>query len=98
MPIDAKHEELRSLRIERSQPPPDGGPPAWARRYIVIGIAIVVVLSVAAGAYRLFAGDGPEVQVTRGTAGNADLPGTVLTASGYNLPHHQNHLNLKVTG
>ena len=73
MPIDAKHEELRSLRIERSQPPTEGGPPAWARRYIVIGIAIVVVLSAAAGAYRLFAGDAPEVQVTRATFERIDV-------------------------
>ena len=98
MPIDAKHEELRSLRIERSQPPTEGGPPAWARRYIVIGIAIVVVLSAAAGAYRLFAGDAPEVQVTRATAESADLPGTVLTASGYIVPHHKINVNSKVTG
>ena len=98
MPIDAKHEELRSLRIERSQPPADGGPPAWARRYIVIGIAIVVILSAAAGAYRLFAGDAPEVQVTRATAESADLPGTVLTASGYIVPHHKINVNSKVTG
>src|SRR5205085_9510804 len=96
--IDAKREELRSLRIERSQPPTEGGPPAWARRYIVIGIAIVVVLSAAAGAYRLFAGDAPEVQVTRATAESADLPGTVLTASGYIVPHHKINVNSKVTG
>ena len=98
MPIDAKHEELRSLRIERSQPPPDGETPAWARRYIVIGIAIVVVLSLAVGAYRLFAGDAPEVQVTRAVAESADLPGTVLTASGYIVPHHKINVNSKVTG
>ena len=43
MAIDAKHEDLQSLRIDRSQRGDSGGePPAWARRYILIGIAVVV--------------------------------------------------------
>ena len=45
MAIDTKHEDLQSLRIDRSQRGDTSGePPAWARRYIVIGIAVVVLL------------------------------------------------------
>jgi hypothetical protein len=46
MPIDAKHEDLQSLRIDRSaRSASTGEPPRWARRYIVIGIVVVAVLS-----------------------------------------------------
>jgi len=46
MPIDAKHEDLQSLRIDRTDRGMNNGePPAWARRYIVIGVAIVAVLT-----------------------------------------------------
>ena len=45
MAIDTKHEDLQSLRIDRSQRGDSGGePPAWARRYILVGIAVVVLL------------------------------------------------------
>ena len=43
MPIDAKHEDLQSLRIDRSAHA--GEPSNWARRYIVGGIAVVVLVS-----------------------------------------------------
>jgi HlyD family secretion protein len=98
MPIDAKHEELRSLRIERSQPGTPGEPPAWARRYILIGVAVVVILGLAAISYRMLAADAPEVEVARAVAESADAPGTVLTASGYIVAHHKINVNSKVTG
>jgi HlyD family secretion protein len=98
MPIDAKHEELRGLRIDRSEPDPGGEPPLWAKRYILIGIAIVVLLSLTAGVYRMLAGDTPEVEITRAIAETANMPGTVLTASGYIVPHHKINVNSKVTG
>ncbi len=42
MAIDTKHEDLQSLRIDRShRNDSQGEPPTWARRYIVIGIAVV---------------------------------------------------------
>ena len=45
MAIDTKHEDLQSLRIDRTQRGDNGGePPAWARRYILGGIAVVVLL------------------------------------------------------
>ena len=70
MPIDAKHEDLQSLRIDRSAS--GGEPPTWARRYIVAGITIIALLSIAALAYRVLAPDVPEVQVTRAAAQSDD--------------------------
>src|ERR1700728_2538226 len=99
MPIDAKHEDLQSLRIDRSERGSSNGePPAWARRYIVIGIAVVAVLSVSALAYRLLSRDVPEVEVTRASAENSDVGGTVLSATGYIVAHHTINVNSKVTG
>ena len=98
MPIDAKHEDLQSLRIDRTARRGRGEPPAWARRYILVGIALLVVLGVVATAYRLFARDAPEVEVVRASAENSDVGGIVLSASGYIVAHHKINLNTKVTG
>jgi HlyD family secretion protein len=97
MPIDAKHEELQGLRIDRSSPG-EGEPPAWARRYILGGIALVVLLGIAATAYRLLAADTPEVEVARASGESVEVPGSVLTASGYIVAHHKINVNSKVTG
>jgi len=97
MPIDTKHADLQGLRIDRSAP--SGEPAPWARRYIIIGISAVAVLSVGALAYRLLAPHIPEVEVTRAQAENSgDAGGVVLTASGYIVPHHKINVNSKVTG
>jgi HlyD family secretion protein len=99
MPIDAKHEDLQSLRIDRSGRTADSGePPTWARRYIVVGIVIVLVLSLGALAYRMFSRDVPEVEVTRASAESSDVGGTVLAATGYIVAHHTINVNSKVTG
>jgi len=99
MPIDAKHEDLRGLRIDRSARSGNNGePPVWARRYILIGIALVVLLGVSAIAYRLFSHDSPEVEVVRATPQSSDVGGVVLSASGYIVAHHKINLNSKVTG
>ncbi len=99
MPIDAKHEDLQSLRIDRSERGASNGePPAWARRYIVIGIVAVTVLSLSVLAYRLLARDTPEVEVVRASAENSDIGGTVLSATGYIVAHHTINVNSKVTG
>lgn len=96
MPIDAKHADLRGLRIDRSAP---GEPSPWAKRTIVIGIAVVAVLSLAALAYRLLSSDAPEVEVVRAQAeSGGDAAGVVLTASGYIVAHHKINVNSKVTG
>jgi len=96
MPIDAKHEDLQSLRIDRSAH--GGEPPTWARRYIIGGIAVVALLSVVALAYRLLAPDVPEVQVTRAAAESSEVGGIVLSATGYIVAHHKINVNTKVTG
>jgi HlyD family secretion protein len=97
MPIDTKHADLQGLRIDRSAP--SGEPAPWAKRYIVIGIAIVALLSVATFAYRLLSPNVAEVEVTRAQAENStDVSGVVLTASGYIVAHHKINVNSKVTG
>jgi HlyD family secretion protein len=99
MPIDAKHEDLQSLRIDRTERGAGSGePPAWVRRYIVIGIVVVAVLSLSALAYRLLSRDVPEVEVVRASAENSDVGGTVLSATGYIVAHHTINVNSKVTG
>ncbi len=101
MAIDTKHEDLQSLRIDRSQRGDNSGePPTWARRYILGGIALVVILGLSALVYRAFSSDTPEVEVVRASAqttGN-DVGGTVLSATGYIVAHHTINVNSKVTG
>lgn len=97
MSLDTKHHDLQSLRIDRTERE-NGQGPTWARRYIVIGIAVVVVLSLSAAAYRLFAPTVPEVDVVRASAENSDVGGIVLTATGYIVAHHKINVNSKVTG
>jgi HlyD family secretion protein len=99
MPIDAKHHDLQGLRIDRSaRGSGEGEPPVWSRRYILIGIVIVALLSLSVLAYRLFARDTPEVEVTRAAAENSDTGGVVLSATGYIVAHHTINVNSKVTG
>jgi HlyD family secretion protein len=101
MAIDTKHEDLQSLRIDRSERGDHGGePPAWARRYILVGIAVVVLLGLITVAYRAFSSDIPEVEVVRASAqtSNTDVGGTVLSATGYIVAHHTINVNSKVTG
>ncbi len=101
MALDTKHQELQNLRIDRSQRGDNGGdPPAWARRYIIGGISLVLLLGLFTLAYRAFSSDTPEVEVVRASAettGN-DPGGTVLSATGYIVAHHTINLNSKVTG
>src|ERR1700722_282488 len=101
MPIDTKHEDLQSLRIDRSQRSDSGGePPAWARRYILGGIAVEELLGLIALTYRVFSSDAPEVEVVRppAAAGGNDAGGTVLSATGYIVAHPTINVNSKVTG
>jgi len=99
MPIDAKHEDLQSLRIDRSaRNGGEGEPSPWARRYILIGIGVLVLLGVVVTAYRLLSHDPLEVEVVRASAQSSDVGGVVLSASGYIVAHHKINLNSKVTG
>src|SRR6202022_4253062 len=96
---DSKHEDLRSLRIDHSLRDGGGGPPAWSRRFILGGIAVVALLGLAALAYRVLASETAEVEVARATAEGGDVAGsTVLSASGYIVAHHKISVNSKVTG
>src|SRR5438046_4548827 len=98
MPLDTKHHELQRLRIGRSAKSGEGEPAPWAKRYIIIGISIVVLLSLSALMYRLLAAEAPEVEVARAAAENSDLGGIVLSATGYIVAHHKINVNSKVTG
>ena len=97
MPIDTKHEDLQSLRIDRSARG-EGEPPVWARRTILIGVGLLMLLGLLAMAYRLLSHDAPEVEVVRASAPSSDAGGVVLSASGYIVAHHKINLNSKVTG
>ena len=98
-PADTRNEDLRSLRIDHSLRDGGGEPPAWSRRFILGGIAVVVLLGLVALAYRALASDAPEVEVARATAEGSDVAGsTVLSASGYVVAHHKISVNSKVTG
>src|SRR5579871_4627473 len=101
MGIDTKHDDLQRLRIDRSQRGNTPGEPSpWAKRYIVIGIAVVVVLGLVTVVYRAFSADTPEVEVVRASAATSgnDVGGTVLSATGYIVAHHTINVNSKVTG
>ena len=102
MSIDTKHEDLQSLRIDRSQRGDNGGePPLWAQRYILIGIAVVVLLGVVALTYRALSSSIPEVEVVRAaaqTTSNDAAGSIVLSATGYIVAHHKIEANSKVTG
>ena len=98
-PVDTKHDDLRSLRIDRSLRDGGGEPPAWSRRFILGGIAVVVLLGIVVLAYRMLASQTSEVEVARATAEGSDVAGsTVLSASGYIVAHHKISVNSKVTG
>ena len=100
MSIDTKHDDLQSLRIDRSQrEDSQGEPPKWASRYILGGIAVVVLLGLVALVYRLVSPSAAEVEVVRAaTEGGGDVGGVVLSAGGYIVAHHKINVNSKVTG
>jgi HlyD family secretion protein len=100
MPIDAKHADLQSLRIDRSAPDDGGGPSPWAKRIIVGGIAVVVLLGLSVLAYRLLSSSAVEVETARVTVESSSDPvsGVVLSATGYIVAHHKIEANSKVTG
>jgi HlyD family secretion protein len=101
MPIDTKHEHLQNLRIDRSHRSDsgEGQPPVWAKRYIVGGIAVVILLGIVTLAYRVLSPAAAEVQVVRAAAEGGNEAGSiVLSAGGYIVAHHKINVNSKVTG
>ena len=99
MSTDTKHKDLEGLRIDRSAVPVESDPSPWAKSIIFGGIAVIVLLGIAALIYR-FVGNTPEVEVVRAAAEGGDTPAdsVVLTATGYIVAHHQISVNSKVTG
>src|SRR5689334_7099823 len=99
MSVDTKHKDLEGLRIDRSALAESTGPAPWAKSIIIAGIAVVVLLGIAALAYRFLFASAPEVEVVRATAEGGNVAGSVvLTATGYIIPHHRIEANSKVTG
>ena len=100
MPIDTKHQELQGLRIDRTERGSEGAPSPWAKRTIIAGIAVVVLLGLSALLYRLFGSSAPEVEIARATVESSGDPtaGIVLSATGYIVAHHKINVNSKVTG
>src|SRR5215469_1784338 len=99
MSTDTKHKDLEGLRIDRSANEVTSGPSPWAKSIIFGGVAIIVLLGIAALVYR-FIGNTPEVEVVRAAAEGGDMPAgsVVLTATGYVVAHHTINVNSKVTG
>jgi HlyD family secretion protein len=99
MSVDTKHKDLEGLRIDRSAMAESAGPSPWAKMYILGGVAIFVVLGIAALAYRFLGGSTPTTETVRATAEGGNISGSVvLTATGYVIPHHKINVNSKVTG
>ncbi|HKV78079.1 MAG TPA: hypothetical protein VJP02_08075, partial [Candidatus Sulfotelmatobacter sp.] len=100
MPIDSKHQELQGLRIDRTERGNEGNPAPWAKRTIILGISVVVLLGLSALLFRLFGSSAPEVETARATVESSGDPtaGIVLTATGYIVAHHKIEANSKVTG
>jgi len=98
MSTDIKHKDLEGLRIDRSASVAETSPSPWAKSFILAGIGLLVLAGIATIAYRMFAGSIAEVEVVRATAQSGDAGGTVLTATGYIVPHHTINVNSKVTG
>ncbi len=96
--MTTKYDELKSLRIhdhERGDHPEE---PKWSKRYIIVGIAVVVLLSLSTAVYRALQGSVPEVETARATVESGSVGGTVLNATGYIVAHHKINVNSKVTG
>ena len=57
MAIDTKHQDLaRTADRSHRAAGGDGEPPAWAKRYIIGGMCLLVLLGLIALAYRMFSG------------------------------------------
>lgn len=98
MALETKYGDLQSLRIDRSQKEPEE--PKWSKRFILLGIGVLVLLGIVVLAVRIFSSSIPEVQTVRAaTVGSGATAGsTVLQASGYIVAHHTISVNSKVTG
>jgi HlyD family secretion protein len=93
--------ELKSLRIDRSRKRQDEGPPKWATRWIIAGIAILLLLGAASFVFgRVNAATEVQTQRVRSasaTAGAAE-GSIILNATGYIVAAHKIQVASKVLG
>jgi HlyD family secretion protein len=91
--------DLKSLQIDRTPRPP-AEPSKWAARWIVGGLALLLLLGATRVGYRALAA-APEVDTLRVTAATPDggaSSGVVLNATGYIVAHHEIQVASKVVG
>jgi HlyD family secretion protein len=91
--------DLKSLQIDRTPRPP-AEPSKWAVRWIVGGLALLLLVGATRVAYRALAA-APEVDTLRVTAATPDggaSSGVVLNATGYIVAHHEIQVASKVVG
>lgn len=96
--MTTKFDDLKSLRIEDEHRGDHPDEPKWSKRYILGGIAVLVVASVVALGYRVAQGSVAEVETVRAAAPSTVVGGVILNATGYIVAHHKINVNSKVTG
>lgn len=94
MAVHNQQADLESLRIDRSSTSTDVRAPLWARRYIQIGVGLLLLLIVFRVLSGIVAGNSVEVETAKASSETS----TVLSASGYIVAHHKINVNSKVTG
>jgi HlyD family secretion protein len=94
-------DELKSLRIDRSQKPQLDRPSGWAVRVIVAGILLFVLLGAGNFLYQRM-NAAVEVEVYRvpsaSVSSGAEAGSIVLNATGYIVAHHKIQVASKVVG
>jgi len=91
---------LKGLRIDRTQRRGKNTGPKWARRWIITGIIILLLLGGAASFFKMV-NKATEVEIFRVSAnigGSGSEAGVVLNAAGYIVAHHKIQLTSKVIG
>jgi HlyD family secretion protein len=90
--------DLHDLKIDRDRKRPAAAS-KWATRWIVAGVALLVLLGLGRVVYNTLAST-PQVQIVRVSApGARSDPGTVaLNATGYIVAHHEIEVASKVVG
>jgi HlyD family secretion protein len=91
--------DLQGLRIDRERPARKRS--SWSTRWIIGGVALLVVLGVVRVVYSSLAAT-TQVETIRVKAANSSGagadPGTVLNATGYIVAHHEIQVASKVVG
>jgi HlyD family secretion protein len=94
--------DLKGLQIDRTERAPRE-PSKWAKRWIIAGVAVFVLLGVARLLYNNTLAATREVSTMRvktysAGSGAAGGPGVVLNATGYIVAHHTIQVSSKVVG